>query len=220
MEQQQTPKGKPMKFGLKVALNILAMIVLAVFVFWLCTFFLDFWTRHGDSVTVPDVRGMQFEKARETLEDNGFQVILQDSIYDDSHRPGEVTDQNPAQSANVKPGREVFLTINAFHPRTVMLPSLTDISIRQARSTLEGLGLTDYRIDTVPSDYKDLVISVTCDGRPVRPGQRIPVTSRLVIKIGQGPLEPLNVDVEDVYGADSTAVESESVPEESDPVFD
>ena len=207
-----------MKFGLKVTLNILMAMVLALVIFWLSTFFLDFWTRHGDQVIVPNVKGMPFEAAVELLEDEGFDVVLQDSVYYDKCRPGEVTDQNPTDSAAVKPGREVFLTINAFYPRTVVVPSLTDISIRQARTTLEGLGIKKYHIDTVPSDYKDLVLSAVYKGKRLRAGERIPVDAMVILEIGRGPEEPVEINLSEELTLDSgTEGEPSAAPESAAP---
>lgn len=179
-------KYKSLKFFWKLIINLLAMVVTGLLLCWLSTFFLDIWTHHGREVVVPDVKGLSFQSAKERLESMGFEVVLQDSLYDDRCRPGEVVEQNPKHNNNVKPGRTIYLTINAFYPRTVMVPSLTDISIRQARMTLEGLGLKNYVITTIPSDYKDLVLNVVYDGKRLVPGTRLPLDAVIILEVGEG----------------------------------
>lgn len=186
---------KPLPFWAKVLINCGLMIVAAIFIFWLSTYFLDFWTHHGDSVQVPDVKGLHYDKACELLESQDFEVVLHDSVYEDGVAPGTVVDQNPMDSTNVKPGRVIYLTVNAFYPRTVMLPVLTDISARQARTTLEGLGIKNIAIREVESEYKDLVFGVYYNGKRVTPGTRVPLTARIVLEVGAGiPDEVIAVD--------------------------
>lgn len=171
------------------------MIVAGIFVFWLATYFLDFWTHHGESVVVPDVKGMHYDNARAKLESEGFEVVLQDSVYEDGVAPGIIVDQNPKDSTGVKAGRTIYVTINAFYPRTVMLPVLVDISVRQARATLVGLDLKNIEIKEVQSEYKDLVYGVYCDGKRATPGMRVPLTAKICLEVGAGlPEESMPVD--------------------------
>lgn len=80
---------------------------------------------------------------------------------------------------------------------------MTDISYRQAKSILDGLGIKNVRVDTVPSDFQDLVISVKRDGKRLMAGARVPVDVKLVLEIGAGaPEEILN------EAADSMKIDS------------
>lgn len=193
----QNPK-KPMKLGMKILLNLLAMILLGVLLLWLGTVWLDVWTGHGEYQEVPDVRRVSYDEAVQKLEAEGFVVELSDSVYDNSASPGMVVEQNPKVNTKVKHGRTVYLTVNAFAPRSVTIPALTDMSLRQARSTLEGLGIKDIEVREVPSEYQDLVLNVTRDGHRLMPGARIPTTSKVVIEVGAGMQEETgdSVDVD------------------------
>lgn len=169
-----------------VAVNIVAMCVVACVIFWLATYFLDFWTHHGSEAQVPDAKGLYFDRAVEALEEQGFVAELQDSVYEDGVAPGTVVEQNPRAGANVKPGRTIYLKINAFYPRTVIVPHLIDISYRQARTTLEGLGLKNITVKEVPSEYKDLVYGAYVDDKPLSAGMRVPLTARITLEVGLG----------------------------------
>ncbi|MCM1292985.1 MAG: PASTA domain-containing protein [Bacteroides sp.] len=177
-------KGMP-RFGLKVFGSIVLMCVLGCGLVWLSTYWLDLWTHHGDSITVPNVKGMHFDKACELLEADDFEVVLQDSVYEDGVAPGTVVEQNPKDSTQVKPGRTIYLTINAFYPRTVLLPSLTDVSMRQAITMLEGIGIEDVKVKEVPSEYGGLVLAVYWNGRRMTAGTRVPLTAKIVLEVGK-----------------------------------
>lgn len=180
---------------IKVIFNLILMGCAGVVLIWLTTQWFDIWTRHGQEIEMPSVKGMSLYAAQENLEAEGFEVELADSIYDAKVKPGYVVEQNPKVGSRVKKGCTVYLSINAFAPRQVLLPGLTDISFRQAKSVLDGLGITNVRVDTVPSDYQGLVLAVKRDGRRLMPGARIPINASIVLEVGAGmPEEILNSD--------------------------
>lgn len=162
------------------------MLALGVALVWISTIWLDSWTDHGRYALVPQVKGMTYERALQLLHDEGFEVELSDSIYDDTRVPGTVTEQNPKQGTKVKVGRLIYLTVNAFSKRTVALPGLTDMSLRQAQAILAGLGVKNVTVVEVPSDFKNLVIAVKRDGHLLSTGARVPVDARLVLEVGAG----------------------------------
>lgn len=89
----------------------------------------------------------------------------------------------------VKAGREIYLTITAFSPKMVSVPKVTDVSERQARAMLAGVGLNNITTVIVPSEYKDLVAGIRVNGKDAAPGTRVPVTARVVLEVGGGPVE-------------------------------
>lgn len=178
----------------KVILNVCLMILVGLLIAWLAMLWLGVWTRHGQSIAVPSVTAMPYDRAVTDLNDHGLTGIVADSVYDTRTRPGTVIDQNPKAGTTVKEGREVFLTINAFSPKMITLPALTDISVRQARSILEGLDITDIQEVRVPSDFKDLVLGVKYRGARLMPGARVPVNARVILEVGEGMPEEFLTD--------------------------
>ncbi len=183
----------------KIFLHIGLMILTGIVIVWLAMLWLDQWTRHGDTIVVPSVKSLPYDKAAQTLESDGLTALLSDSVYDNHTAPGTVIEQNPKPGTVVKEGREIYMTINAFSPKMVTLPSLTDISVRQARSILEGLEIKNVVERRVPSDFKDLVLAVRFKGSRLSPGARVPVTARLELEVGEG--------LPEIVESDSTAVE-------------
>lgn len=172
-----------------VLMNIIYMIITAFILVWLLLLFLDSWTRHGDEATVPSLKGQSMELARMNLVNEGFTCEIMDSVFDVSQKPGTVVEQSPHAGARVKPGRSVYLTIVAFTPKMVSVPDFMNVSRRQGRSMFEGLGI-EVNTVTVPSAYKDLVLGAKMNGTPLRPGQRIPVTSKVTLEVGGGTESP------------------------------
>ncbi len=170
----------------KILINI-ALIIVATFVIgWAAMAWLKVWTRHGDTISVPAVRTLSYTSALELLRSEGLKGEVVDSVYDTHTAPGAVIEQNPKAGTIVKEGREVFLTINAFSPKMVTLPTLTDISLRQSRSIIEGLGIKNIVEKRVPSEFKDLVLSARYKGTRLRPGARVPVNATIELEVGEG----------------------------------
>lgn len=208
----KSDKNKVKPFWLKLTIHIFLMIVAACLILWLSTFVLDLWTRHGKNVRVPDVKGMDYDKACELLTSKDFEVVLQDSVYEKGIAPGTVVEQNPKDSVEVKPGRTIYLTINAFYPQTTMLPTITDISVRQARTILEGLGIKNIDVKQVPSDYPDLVLAARYQDKLVTPGLRVPLTAKITLEVGVG-LDYDKMRVDTLNTVNSTVVEPIEVSE-------
>ncbi len=192
---------------LSVGLHILIMLAVAVVAVVALYFWLDHYTRHGDSVEVPDVCGLYYLDADASLAESQMRSLVIDSMYIDTMSPGVVLDQVPRAGSAVKSGRTVYLTINALSPRKVTMPELKNLSYRQAEAIVKGLGLSAPQIIYWNSEYKDLVLNVMVDGRPVEAGDKLPVTARVVFSVGNGMYAPTRR----LTAADSLSVDSLSV---------
>lgn len=180
--------------------NLLLIIVVGFALLWGALIALDAWTDHGVYEVVPDIKGMSYKQAVTALESAGLVPELSDSLYDGSHAPGTVLDQSPRARTKVKPHRTVYLTITAFTPKLIAMPAVTDMSLRQAQTTLEGVGLRNVSIVTVASEYKDLVIGVKFKGMPLQPGARIPASAAITLEVGEGA----TLDADSLAAADGS----------------
>ena len=66
------------------------------------------------------------------------------------------------------------------------MPLTGNVSSRQAMSYLRGIGISDIELKRVPSEYDDLVLSASCDGKPLGIGSSIPVTAAVTLTVGSG----------------------------------
>lgn len=146
---------------------------------------LIFYTHHGNMVTVPNVVGKDYKEAKELLEDAGLRVLVTDTGYETKRDPNLILYQHIPAGQIVKFNRQVFLTINADHPRMKPLPEVIDGSARSAEMKLKAMGFKIGQRKLVPGD-EDLVMQVEVGGRVVKEGDRISVEDPIVLVVGNG----------------------------------
>lgn len=181
-----------------VIFNIVVIAVIAVTGLYMVFLALAIFTKHGESDKVPDVENMTYTRALELLHENGFRVDIRDSVYRDDVKPGLVIEQFPKANSAVKPGRKIFLYINAVHPKEVVLDdvnhpteyAMKGISYRTALAKFEELGFKNVRVVKVLG-ATDRVVKVLANGRPVRKMQRVPVNAQIVLEVADGRLADL-----------------------------
>ncbi|MBA2250168.1 MAG: PASTA domain-containing protein [Chitinophagaceae bacterium] len=179
--------------------NLLA----ALFVFFLLIFLflksLGWLTSHGSYLKVPAVKGKNVDEAVKLLEDRGFEVVIQDSVYFDSIPKFTVIKQLPDPDATVKANRTVFLTINRALPPSIDMPKLEGLSFKFAVNMLERnhlrLGDTSYRADFM----KGSVLEQQYNGARIAAGTPVPWGSKVELVIGAG-LQDQRILVPDLLG--------------------
>ena len=171
--------------------NLLIVAASGLILLWLVLLFLDFWTMHGATAVVPQVKQKSYAEAESILSANKLGIEISDSIYDRSLPPGTVVESWPKAGAIVKEGRQVYVTITAFSPKqvTISMPLTGNVSSRQAMSYLRGIGITDIRVVETPSEYVDLVLGARYGDTPLTVGSVIPVTSTVTLTVGCGVVE-------------------------------
>lgn len=181
-----------------VLFNIVIIVIIAITGLYMVYLALALFTKHGETDKVPNVENMTYTKALELLHEHGFRVDIRDSVYRDDVKPGLVIEQFPKSNSLVKPGRKIFLYINAVHPKEVILDdvnhpgefALKGVSYRTALAKLEELGFKNVRVVKVLG-ATDRVVKVLANGRPVRKMQKIPVNSVIVLEVADGRLADL-----------------------------
>ncbi|PQJ35027.1 penicillin-binding protein [Salinibacter sp. 10B] len=121
------------------------------------------YTRHDVSTTVPNVESVPFPKAQEQLQRRDLQVQRQVGRYNPNVAQNVVVDQTPLPNAKVKPGRRVYLTVNAGEVPMVSMPDLNGMSVREAKNRISSLGLTvgSVQEDPIPSPYANTITKQT-----------------------------------------------------------
>src|SRR5437773_12559208 len=108
--------------------NILVAVLFAMVIFILLVLSLDLCTHHSRAKTVPSVVGKTFDEAKQILDKEGFDIIIQDSVYVDTLKPTAVVKQIPEADAVVKVNRTVYLTLNQAQPPLVAMPPLINFT--------------------------------------------------------------------------------------------
>lgn len=194
-------KAKINQKGLRfIVLNIGLAILLGLAILTGLILWLQAYTQHGQEVEVADVVGLSTAEAEMLLQGQGLRMVVVDSTYSDKVPFGAIVDQDPKPHSHAKNGRAIYITINATTKRQVAMPNLQDLSYRQAETTLRGLGLrVDENYEYRPSTYRDLVLDVKSGGRSIRPGDKLPVGTKVKLVVGYGPGTE-QVTVPDVLG--------------------
>jgi beta-lactam-binding protein with PASTA domain len=179
--------------------NLLAAIAL-VFLLGLLFFQSLGWiTHHGESLKVPSVIGKNVDSATDFLKDKGFDVIITDSLYNDSLPLNTVKKQLPDPGATVKVNRTVFLNVNPTTLPMIGMPNLEGLSFRFAVDKLNKnhlkLGDTTYR----PNFMKGSVLEQDYEGKRIVFGSKLRWGSKIDLVIGGG-LEAVQIPVPDLTG--------------------
>ena len=166
--------------------NVLILMLASFFILYGTLVALRHYTNHGESIPVPDVRGLLLSEAANVLQAQNMRWHMSDSVYANSYRPGEVVNQNPEPNSRVKRNRNIFLIINALAPERVSMPNVVGISTRQAKSILEQHGLIIERFTPIPHMYENLVLRQLYRGQEISRGTEIIKGSEIELVIGRG----------------------------------
>ncbi len=162
---------------------LLALVVVAGIVFTI-SLGLKAITRHNRYVTVPDMKNLTLEEARDTVSMLGIKVDVSDSVFITGARRGVVFSQLPEGGSEVKKGRTVSLTMTSKQAKKIRMPSLVGFSLRQARSEMNAKGLRLGRIIYQADLATNLVLKQKYRGRDIAPGASIGVGSFIDLVVG------------------------------------
>jgi len=191
--------------------NILAGFVVLIVLLLLFLGSLDIITHHGKTMKIPAVVGESIDQARKTLETQGFEIVIQDSIYNDTIPPLQVIKQFPEADNLVKVNRTVYLTINRALAPEIDMPNLLSMTFRNAEMVLRRYGLKLGDTVFKPDFARNSVLDQQFKGASVKPGTKIQQGSEITLVLGNGV--GLEFIVPDLFGLsyrDARAAISES----------
>ncbi len=143
----------------KIAILFIAFILIAGISAYLT---LTFIIKSEDTVVVPDLVGKDVVYVLEVLSDLGLNTKIKGSEYSSGVPTNHVTFQEPGPGAEIKKGRDVRIIISK-GARTILMPNLKGLSVRQAHIILEE---NDLHQDILSSTYskdikKEIIIAQT-----------------------------------------------------------
>nr|AIA17727.1 PASTA domain protein [uncultured bacterium] len=166
--------------------NLLTAIIIVVLFLILFLKMLGWLTKHGQYLKVPAVTGMNTNDAIKLLQEKGFEVYIQDSVFTDTAKRGVVLKQLPDPNATVKINRTVFITVNRYEPPMVEMPRLEGQNLAFAIQMLERyhlkLGDTTYRPDWMLNS----VLEQQYNGMRIAEKAKVQWGSRIDLVIGAG----------------------------------
>ena len=167
--------------------HILVYLILVVVGFFALTAWLNRYTKHGETVIVPELTSFTLEEVDEQISPLELAFAVIDSAeFNPEYPRGAVVGQIPNPGQAVKKGRTVFLTVNPRNVQKVSLPNLIDRSKRQAISYIETYGFRVGELEFVPDMARDVVVGVKYDGEEVMPGALLPKRAVIDLILGDG----------------------------------
>lgn len=161
---------------------------------------LEHYTHHGETLTVPDVRGMRFSELESFLQSRNLKVKVSDSsVFFLDKPPGTVVEQDPVSGSLVKEGRTVYVVVTRSLAPKIKLPNLVDVSYRQAEAILLSYGLRVGNLSYKPDLAKDAVLALSVNGRMLQMGDELSKGSTIDLLLGDG-IGNTEVSVPDLIG--------------------
>jgi eukaryotic-like serine/threonine-protein kinase len=181
-------------------INLIAAIGMVVLVLGVTYKWLNSYTRHGSSVSVPDLKGMNVRKLDEFLKYRNLRYKINDStIFDLSIPPGTVIEQDPPPNAKVKENRTIYLSITRSTAPGVKIPDIEDNSLRQAEAILRASGLVRGQLIYRPDLAKNAVLEMQINGRIVKKGEEVSKGTVIDLVLGDG-FGNTKVEVPNLFG--------------------
>lgn len=168
-------------------INALVIFIVIIMSIGLVYKWLDSFTDHGNSVSVPDLKGMNIKKVNDFLKTKNLSFKIADSsVYLLDQKPGTIVEQDPQPDEKVKQGRTIYLTITRSSAPMVKVPALKDVSLRQAEAILAASGLRMGEQIFKPDLAKNAVLSMMINGRDLKAGTDVPKGSAIDLIVGDG----------------------------------
>jgi len=167
-------------------INVLAGFVVLVVLLLVFLSSLNIITHHGRTMKIRLVTGQSVDQAKKTLESEGFEIQIQDSIYNDTVPPLQVIKQFPEADNLVKVNRTVYLTINRAIAPEVDMPNLLSMTFRNAEMVLKRYGLKLGDTVFKPDFARNSVLDQEFKGNSIKPGTKIRQGSAVTLVLGNG----------------------------------
>jgi len=166
--------------------NLIAMALVVVGLAFGVKYGLEYYTRHGEKIKVPDLSKMAYGKAEELLKSDGLLIQVTDSGYNKLLPADCILMQTPVAGAEVKQGHVIYVTVNSPSSPSFPIPDIADnSSFREAEAKLMALGFK-----LLPPKYvvgeKDWVYGILCRGRQVGTGDMVSIGTPLMLLVGNG----------------------------------
>jgi serine/threonine-protein kinase len=191
-EEEELRRARRKK-TLMVTLVVLLCVAVLALAAWITTTLLsNNGAEPTNTVEVPDVIGQQQTTARDQLQSAGLVVVLEQVPCQEGSVPacGEddldrVLETDPAPGRPVERQTRVTIRVGA-NPEKVDVPPLLGMTIQDAQSALEGVGLK-LAADSPQVETEDAALVGKVAEQGTAPGVKLAKGSQVAVKIGRAP---------------------------------
>jgi eukaryotic-like serine/threonine-protein kinase len=166
--------------------HVIAAVVITLLMIWAAMLFLRMYTKHGDYLIVPDLKGQHIDQVFSNTAYKDFDFVVIDSVFSTNSPRGTILHQDPYPDSKVKQGRKIYLTIVSSIPEKTSMPDLKFLTLRQAISVLESNGLKVGRLQYIQTFDEDAVQQQFFGNQVITPGTRIDKGSVINLTVGMG----------------------------------
>lgn len=139
---------------------------------------------------MPDVINMPYSQGEKVLQDAGFEVICNDSVFMKDLPPGTITDVIPVPGSVVKSGREVYVTRVCYMPQTIVIDrDIAKYTVREFENMLKHYDIKFGEVE-VPSEVNGNLVGVNYKRIRLGIGDKIAVGDSVTVLIGK-MVEPM-----------------------------
>ena len=169
--------------NLLIALLIIASLIVGAMIF------LNLVTQHNKEISVPDFSNLSLVEAEALAAEAGVRLDVTDSVFVKRMRKGAIYRQTPAPGAKVTEGRRIVLTINAVNSKTVTMPNLVGLSMRQAKAELISRGLILNKLIYVQDLATNNVLSQLMNNSEIEPDTQVESETMIDLVVGLNTLD-------------------------------
>jgi beta-lactam-binding protein with PASTA domain len=166
----------------------LALLVTILLIF-LVLRWLNSSTKHGEFVEVPDFGKMSVPEMRKAVEEADLRYEVLDSAnFNPDYPRFSIIEQDPPPGNKVKENRKIYFTVNPSGYKKVTVPNIIQVTQRNATSMLRAVGLDVQRTTYIDQLGKDMVYYIKHKGKQIKPGDKLPKTSKIELVCGNGSI--------------------------------
>lgn len=170
-------------------INVGLALVVLVFLSLLVLQWLKSSTNHGNFINVPDLSRMSVMDMRKVIEEAHLHYEVLDSANFNPEYPRfSIIEQNPPAGNRVKENRKIYVTVNPSGYKKVTIPQIIQVTQRNATSMLRAVGLDVERVTYIDQLGKDMVYYIKHKGKAIKPGDKLPKTSKIELVCGNGDI--------------------------------
>lgn len=135
-----------------------------------------------DEGVLPNVVGMSYEDAANTLQNTGFYAQQGQQRISKTVAKGIVLQQDPPGGSRQKRGVDVVLAVSVGRKEAVV-PQVNGLSAQEARVAIENAGFTMGRVIELPSDFPRGSVFQTTPSA----GERLDLPAEINLSVSAGP---------------------------------
>jgi len=167
--------------------QLLLLFFLSVFAYIGLSMWLKFTTNHEQKIQVPDLTKLQIEQVEMVLSELDLHFeIINSTNYNPSFPKRSVINQSPEIGSFVKEKRKIYLTLNPSKYADISIQEFYGKPKNEVIAQLRSVGFEIGEFSFVPDLGKNVVRKLTCKGKDLKKGSRLPKRSVIDIVLGDG----------------------------------